>query len=142
MLLRGSKRLIVELESADYWDRWLIYGGLFVFGVTCVWIVYKRILRGPVGLVIWGMGKAFGSGAAVSNGGRISSAVGKSPVSVPTVATVKVTNHATMESASDAVEGTHGALWSEGVEPEADVVAEHVPVTDSMDHTTANSRAE
>ena len=92
--------------------------------------------------MIWGMGKAFGSGAAVLNGGRISSAVGKSPVSVPTVATVKVTNQATMESASDAVEGTHGALWSEGVEPEADVVTEHVPVTDSMDHTTANSRAE
>src|SRR5208282_2747118 len=35
MLLRGSKRLIVELERADKWDRWMIYGGLAMFGLTC-----------------------------------------------------------------------------------------------------------
>lgn len=62
VLLRGSKRLIIELEQADKWDRWMIYGGLAVFGLTCLWIVYKRILRGPLGLVIWATGKAFGSG--------------------------------------------------------------------------------
>ena len=58
VLLRGSKRLIIELEGADKWDRWMIYGGLAMFGLTCLWIVYKRILRGPLGLVMWVAGKA------------------------------------------------------------------------------------
>ena len=60
VLLRGSKRLIVELERADKWDRWLIYGGLAIFGLTCLWIVYKRILRGPLRFVFWAAGKALG----------------------------------------------------------------------------------
>ena len=66
VLLRGSKRLIIELEGADKWDRWMIYGGLAMFGLTCLWIVYKRILRGPLGLVMWVVGKALGSGAVTS----------------------------------------------------------------------------
>lgn len=64
VLLRGSKRLIVELELADKWDRWSIYGALAVFGLVCLWIVYKRIFRFPVGMIIWGVRKCFGTGAA------------------------------------------------------------------------------
>ena len=60
VLLRGSKRLIVELESANKWDRWSIYCGLAIFLLVCLWILYKRILSGPVGLIIWGFGRAFG----------------------------------------------------------------------------------
>jgi Sec20 len=70
VLLRGSKRLIIELEQADKWDRWMIYGGLAIFGLTCLWIVYKRILRGPLGLMMWATGKVFGSGSAVSSVGK------------------------------------------------------------------------
>jgi protein transport protein SEC20 len=69
VLLKGSKRLITELERADYWDRWLIYISLTIFGLTCLWITYKRILRGPLGLMIWVGRKAFsasGSGQPVS----------------------------------------------------------------------------
>jgi Sec20 len=66
VLIRGSKRLIIELEQADKWDRWRIYAGMAVFGLTCLWIIYKRILRGPLGILIWIGGKAFKSGGSVS----------------------------------------------------------------------------
>jgi hypothetical protein len=75
----------VELERADKWDRWSIYGGLAVFGLVCLWIVYKRILRGPVGLIIWGFGKAFGQGAAVTS---VSGSLVKSTVSSVTGTTM------------------------------------------------------
>jgi protein transport protein SEC20 len=66
VLLHGSKRLINELERADYWDRWLIYIGLAIFGLTCLWIIYKRILRRPLGLIIWAVHKAIPSGKVTS----------------------------------------------------------------------------
>ena len=62
VLLTGSRKLIRELESADKWDRWMIYGGLGVVALTCVWIVYKRVLRGPLGLVVWGVVRLWGVG--------------------------------------------------------------------------------
>ena len=61
--------MIIELERADKWDRWMIYGGLAMFGLTCLWIVYKRLLRGPLGLVLWVATKAVGAGAVVSRKG-------------------------------------------------------------------------
>jgi protein transport protein SEC20 len=64
VLLKGSKRLIIELERADYWDRWLIYIGLTIFGLTCLWITYKRILRGPLGLMIWVGRKVFSASSS------------------------------------------------------------------------------
>ena len=60
VLLRGSRRLILELERADKWDRWMIYAGLCMFGLTCLWIIYKRLLRGPLGLIFWTFEKALG----------------------------------------------------------------------------------
>jgi hypothetical protein len=84
----------------------MIYGGLGVFGFTCFWIVYKRVLRGPVGLVIWGVGKALGSGRAT--GGR---EVGGGQTSVTVeVPTLKETGF--VEGKEDEV------LWREGILPE------------------------
>ena len=70
VLLRGSKKLIIELERADKWDRWMIYGGLAMFGLTCLWIVYRRLLRGPLGLLFWVVTKAVGAGTVVSRKGE------------------------------------------------------------------------
>lgn len=124
VLLRGSKKLIVELEQADKWDRWMIYGGLLVFGMTCLWIIYKRILRGPLGLVIWGAGKIFGSSGAVSSVAAWSSA---------TAAKVEATTSAIVETRFDGSEGVGGVLWSEGLKPEGDPVTEYVTVTVEVD---------
>jgi len=121
VLLRGSKKLIVELEQADKWDRWMIYGGLLVFGMTCLWIIYKRILRGPLGLVIWGAGKIFGSSGAVSSVAAWSSA---------TAAKVEATTSAIVETRFD---GVGGVLWSEALKPEGDPVTEYVTVTVEVD---------
>jgi hypothetical protein len=122
--------LIVELERADKWDRWSIYGGLAVFGLVCLWIVYKRILRGPVGLIIWGFGKAFGQGAAVTS---VSRGLVKS-----TVSSVTGTGMGRVDMKEDAMETgfeipKEEALWSEGFED--DVVTEIDTVTVTVEVT-------
>jgi hypothetical protein len=102
-LLRGSKRLIIELESADKWDRWMIYGGLAMFGLTCLWIVYKRIVRGPLGLVMWVAGKALGSGSVSSRSKENAASIPKSEVKTDKL----------MQTGFDASDKEE-ALWSEG----------------------------
>lgn len=90
VLLRGSKRLINELEQADKWDRWMIYGGLAIFGLTCLWIIYKRILRGPLGLIIWAGEKVLGFGPAVSSIGHVLSSDMTTPVITPIYTNVEM----------------------------------------------------
>lgn len=131
VLLRGSKRLIVELERADKWDRWSIYGGLAVFGLTCLWIVYKRILRGPLGLIIWGIGKAVGQGAVVTT---VSNSAVKSKLS-----NVMGTEKGSVKMTGKVMEArfempTEEALWNEDfvddVVTEIDTVTVTVEVAD------------
>lgn len=132
VLLRGSKRLIIELERADKWDRWMIYGGLAVFGLTCLWIVYKRILRGPLGLVIWGVGKVLGSGTAVSSVGKVATSnIGKNFVSAGK-SEVKMKSDL-KETGFEAPDKSE-ALWSEGFE---ETFTEVVTVTIEVDEPTA-----
>ena len=126
VLLRGSKRLILELERADKWDRYMIYGGLAIFGLTCLWIVYKRILRGPLGLIIWGVSKMVGSGHAMS--------VSRGPIGKTTTRisaqNMPVVNTPVMEEI--AFEKRMESLWSEGVDPEKTVL-EEVILTESVE---------
>jgi hypothetical protein len=44
----------------------MIYAGLAMFGLTCLWIAYKRLFRGPLGFILWTAAKLMGSGKAVS----------------------------------------------------------------------------
>jgi Sec20 len=111
VLLTGSRKLIRELESADKWDRWMIYGGLGVFALTCAWIVYKRVLRGPLGLVVWGVGKALGSGRSEMAGAR--------EVEGVQVKGVKVTVEIPELKETGFGEGKeHEILWREGMLPD------------------------
>ena len=48
----------------------MIYGGLGLFASVCSWILYKRLLRGPLGLLFWVFWKTVGMvplGKGVSN---------------------------------------------------------------------------
>ena len=65
VLLRASKKLIVELDQADKWDRWRIYAGLAIFAFVCLWIIYRRVLRGPVGIGIWVLQSAWKMGRSL-----------------------------------------------------------------------------
>jgi hypothetical protein len=108
----------------------MIYGGLLVFGMMCLWIVYKRIIRGPLGLVLWAAGKAVGSRKTAS------SVVGKGVLSSTTPAKVEVTTTASVETSYERVEGDDKPLWSEGFDLE-DVITEYVTVTVDVDEETA-----
>jgi protein transport protein SEC20 len=70
VLLGGSRRLIRELERADKMDRWLIFAGLAVFLAVCGWILWKRLVRGPVGMVVWGVSKLVGGRKGVVERGN------------------------------------------------------------------------
>jgi len=137
-VLAGSKRLIGELERADKWDRWSIYGGLAVFGATCSWIAYKRLLRGPLGLIIWMFTKMM----SVGKGGSTAVGSGLSSVKmseVPTIGGISVDTRVEMGMTGDVVTETvfvapmesGEPLWSEGIEP--DDVVEYVTVTVEVD---------
>jgi protein transport protein SEC20 len=120
VLLRGSRRLIIELERADKWDRWMIYGGLAIFGLACLWIVYKRILRGPLGLVFWASTKALGLGSAFARPREVA-VVGKTQVKVDRLTETGFKEDIRTEP-----------LWSEGFEDDG---LETVTVTMDIDET-------
>ena len=105
----------------------MIYGGLAMFGLTCLWIIYKRILRGPLGLIIWVAIKVFGTGASVSSIGKVMSTnnAGK-PIIAPSPTKIVETKDSLIDTGFEALQ-TDEALWSEGFEP--DVVTEIVTVT-------------
>jgi hypothetical protein len=85
----------------------MIYAGLAVFGLTCLWITWKRLLRGPVGLVIWGVGKALGTGG--KRGSKVLEGSGESQIRVTAeVPALKKTGFA---------EKRDEMGWSEGVIP-------------------------
>jgi Sec20 len=120
VLLRGSQRLITDLERADKWDRWMIYGGLAMFGLACLWIVYKRILRGPLGLVFWVSTKALGLTSALARPLEVA-VVNKAEVNVGPLTETGFKEDITTE-----------LLWSEGVENDS---LETVTVTMEIDET-------
>jgi Sec20 len=120
VLLRGSRRLITELERADKWDRWMIYVGLAIFGLACLWIVYKRVLRCPLGLVFWASTKALGLSSAFAR-----------PWEVVVVGNAKVNvNRLTETGFQEDI--TTKPLWSEGFE---DDTLESMTVTMEIDGT-------
>jgi len=98
----------------------MIYGGLAIFGLTCLWITYKRILRGPLGLILWSLGKLVGSGKAVSTTQFASE---RQLMHTQTASTVKTSALVETSFQDEHVEG----LWTEVVEP-GDIVTEIVTV--------------
>jgi len=113
VLLNGSKRLIIELERADKWDRWMIYAGLAVFGLVCMWILYKRLLRGPLGLILWGARKIVGSGKAVSPKSAVASSTSVESIGETVLSSTTVKSLGQAMSTSSLVKG---ALRNQRVE--------------------------
>jgi hypothetical protein len=120
VLLRGSQRLITDLERADKWGQWMIYGGLAMFGLACLWTVYKRILRGPLGLVFWASTKALGLTLAFVRLREVA-VVDKTEVNVDQLAEMGFQEDVTTEP-----------LWSAGFEDDS---LETVTVTMEIDET-------
>lgn len=42
-LLKRSLALLRNLKSQEFWDHYVLYGGLMVFLGVCGWVVYKRL---------------------------------------------------------------------------------------------------
>ncbi|KAK9359884.1 Sec20-domain-containing protein [Lipomyces starkeyi] len=53
VLLGTSRRVISVLEQADKWDRIYMLGAMGFLLVVLCWILWRRVFKGPVRLVIW-----------------------------------------------------------------------------------------
>jgi len=58
-VLLKSKQLISFIEKQNKKDKRRIYMSLGFFLLVCSWIIWKRILRGPVRLMLWSFFKVF-----------------------------------------------------------------------------------
>lgn len=59
-LLTNSKTIIRFIEKQDKSDRQRIYLSIGFFLLCCCWVVYRRILRRPVRLLVWTVLKMIG----------------------------------------------------------------------------------
>jgi protein transport protein SEC20 len=53
VILNGSKRLVRHIEEADKWDRIYMLASLSFLGAVILWILWRRIFKGPVMLLMW-----------------------------------------------------------------------------------------
>lgn len=60
ILLNGSKRLVKVLDEADKWDRRCMLASLGFLAFVMCYIVYRRILSGPLKVLVWSLLKLFG----------------------------------------------------------------------------------
>ena len=91
----------------------MIYAGLAVFGLVCMWILYKRLLRGPLGLILWGARKIVGSGKAVSPKSAVASSTSVESIGETVLSSTTVKSLGQAMSTSSLVKG---ALRNQRVE--------------------------
>ncbi|CAN6605211.1 hypothetical protein TRVA0_002S05270 [Trichomonascus vanleenenianus] len=60
VLLHGSNKLVKHLEQADRWDRIYMIASLSFLALTLAWVVWRRILRMPVMLLLWAFARMIG----------------------------------------------------------------------------------
>lgn len=53
LLLNGSKRLVKILDEADKWDRTCMLASLGFLAFAFLYVLYRRVLHGPVKLLLW-----------------------------------------------------------------------------------------
>ncbi|KAI9499664.1 Sec20-domain-containing protein [Zychaea mexicana] len=70
-----SKRLVGQLEAADWWDRLLLLFGLFVFITVVAYIIKKRTYDVGISWVNWIAGKGAKAAAAATKTGTTSTAM-------------------------------------------------------------------
>lgn len=60
VLLAGSSKLVRHLEQADKKDRQYMIMALSFLALTFCWVVWRRVLKGPVMLILWSLAKVLG----------------------------------------------------------------------------------
>ncbi|KAK7203175.1 Sec20-domain-containing protein [Myxozyma melibiosi] len=63
VVLGASRKVIAVLEQADKWDRIYMLASLAFLLVVVTWVLWRRVLKGPVKLILW---TAVHGGKAVS----------------------------------------------------------------------------
>ncbi|KAI3402469.2 SEC20 [Candida oxycetoniae] len=58
-LLNKSRGIIKFIEKQDKADRQRIYLSMGFFLLCCCWVIYRRVLRRPIGLLFWSLFKIF-----------------------------------------------------------------------------------
>ncbi|RCK57500.1 Protein transport protein SEC20 [Candida viswanathii] len=58
-LLNKSKQIVKFIEKQDKADRQRIYLSMGFFILCCTWVVYRRILRRPIKILLWSFFKIF-----------------------------------------------------------------------------------
>ena len=58
-LLNKSKQIVKFIEKQDKADRQRIYLSMGFFILCCCWVVYRRILRRPIKILLWSFFKIF-----------------------------------------------------------------------------------
>jgi protein transport protein SEC20 len=103
-VLLKSKQLISFIEKQDKKDKRRIYMSLGFFLLVCAWIIWKRILRGPVRLMLWSFFKVFGIFSFVFGPSNPVPSLVKSVTSVAVAPLPTVSASTTGIVTSDAVE--------------------------------------
>lgn len=66
VLLNGSKRLVKVLDEADKWDRRLMLASLGFLAFAFAYVIYRRILHGPMKLLFWVLLRLIGLSRLIS----------------------------------------------------------------------------
>ncbi|ODQ66323.1 Sec20-domain-containing protein [Nadsonia fulvescens var. elongata DSM 6958] len=53
VILKSSNYLVKQIEQADKQDKYYIYASLSFLALTVCWVIWRRVLKGPVYLLLW-----------------------------------------------------------------------------------------
>lgn len=70
-MLHGSQRLVRHLEEADKWDRIYMIGSLSFLALVLLWIIWRRILKAPIMLLLWTLTRGFKLARFVGGASRL-----------------------------------------------------------------------
>lgn len=59
-LLNKSRQIVKFIEKQDKLDKRRIYLSIAFFALCCAWVIWKRILRLPVRMLLWSFFRVFG----------------------------------------------------------------------------------
>jgi hypothetical protein len=94
-MLRNSRALVGSLVRSNKSDTWYLQTSFYLMGITIGWLVFRRILYGPLWWLVWlpvkllwslmavGMGAVAGGGGAAGNGSLSLAGQVDGPTSIP-----------------------------------------------------------
>lgn len=122
LVLHGARRMVKHIQEADAVDRRNMLMSLAFLATVIVWIIWRRILRRPVMLLLWTVGKLLGivrvaSKPFTAGSGGNSVAVSEAEYIATTVAEAVIEAVVTAVTADAAVTATVEADLEDGTEP-------------------------